>query len=61
MNDFETHPRGTAMELKLSRRLAEVLAQEMDQWGEGIQSHAVRVAYNQLYEHYLRQMENGDV
>lgn len=55
MNDFEVHERGTAQELKLSRKLADVIAQEHDQWRTV--SPTIMKAYNDLYEHYMKQIE----
>jgi len=60
MSDFEVHPRGTAQEIKLSRELADVIKQEMEQWGEGIHSHHMRLAFNRLQAHYQKQIENGE-
>jgi len=55
MNDFETHPRGTATELKLSRALADAIGQEYDQFHTI--SPSIMVAYNRLYDHYMKQIE----
>jgi hypothetical protein len=56
MSDFETHPIGTTTEIKLSRQLAAAIEQELQQYGNVI-PHSVHVAYNRLYEFYLKQME----
>lgn len=58
MSDFETHPIGTATEIRLSRALATQIEQVMQQYGPGILPHNVVNAYNKLYEHYIRQMES---
>jgi hypothetical protein len=55
MKDFEVHERGTAEELRLSRRLADVIGQEHDQWRTV--SPTIMKAYNDLYNHYMKQLE----
>jgi hypothetical protein len=57
MSDFETHPRGVAMEIKASRHLAEQIEQTIQQWGPGVIPHNIVQAYNKLYEVYIKQME----
>lgn len=58
MTDFETHPRGTAEELRLSRELAREIEQLTAQYGKVI-PHNVLNAYNTLKTHYDKQMEAG--
>lgn len=55
MSDFEVHPRGTIEELKLSRKLADVIGQEHDHWRTV--SPTIMKAYNELYDHYMKQIE----
>lgn len=55
MKDFEVHPIGTTTELKLSRALADAIGQEHDQFHTI--SPSIMVAYNRLYDHYMRQIE----
>jgi hypothetical protein len=57
MKDFETHDRGTAEELKLSRELAESIYQLINQYGEGIIPHSIQVPYKKLKEHYNKVIE----
>lgn len=58
-NDFETHPRGTIEELRLSRELASEIQQSLDQFGEVIPNN-VRQAYNRLYGHYIKQKQSEE-
>ena len=60
MKDFETHPRGTAEEIRLSRALANEIEQSLQQWGEVLPSN-VRLAYNRLYDCYMRQIQNEEM
>jgi len=55
MKDFEVHPIGTAIELKLSRALADAVGQEHEQFNTV--SPAIVRAYNNLYDHYMKQLE----
>ena len=57
MNDFETHPRGTADEIKCSRELADAIKQLIDSHGPGIVPVNVLQAYNRLYGQYVRQSQ----
>lgn len=57
MADFETCPRGTMEELRLSRELASAIQEEIDSWGEVV-PHSVRQAYNRLYGFHIKQMQN---
>lgn len=59
VNDFETHPIGTAQEIKLSRDLARAIEQVIDQYGQVV-PRSVVVHYNRLLEHYQKQMEYND-
>lgn len=58
MSDFETHARGTTKELQLSRQLANVIAEELDNPNNDIPLRIV-LAYTALYEHHLKMMEQG--
>ncbi len=60
MKDFETHPRGTAEEIRLSRALANEIEQSLHQWGEVLPSN-VRLAYNRLHECYMRQIQDEEM
>lgn len=51
VNDFETHPRGTAEELRLSRELSRAIDQITQQYGQVV-PHSVLAAYNKLLQHY---------
>jgi len=59
MIDFETHPRGTAEEIKLSRQLSAAIedARLYWDWSIGIVPMAVCMASDELVEHYMKQME----
>jgi len=56
MSDFETHPRGTARELRLSRLLAEALSREIRLKGTSSISEDILEAYHQLIEEYNKQL-----
>ena len=60
MTDFETHPRGTAEEIRLSRALANEIEQSLQQWGEVLPSN-VRLAYDRLFACYMRQIQNEEM
>lgn len=57
MSDFETHPRGTATELRLSRALANQLEQALTQYGEVVPENVLK-AYYDLRNEYARQLQN---
>lgn len=57
MTDFETHPRGTADEIILSRKLSAVIEDMRLQWGNDILPIDVCRANDVLIEHYMKQME----
>lgn len=57
MSDFEVHPIGTAEEIRLSRALANAINEEAAQWEMGLFPHSVRLAYQRLEDHYMKQME----
>ena len=59
IHDFETHPIGTAQEIKLSRDLARAVDQVIKQYGLVVPQSVV-VPYNRLLEHYQKQMEYND-
>lgn len=58
MSDFETHPRGTATEISLSRALATAIAQIQNQY-PGVVPRDVMKAYARLNEHYQQQIKEG--
>lgn len=57
MADFETHPRGTAEELRLSRELACEIERVNEQF-RGVVPHSVWAKFEKLNKHYQLQMEN---
>lgn len=57
MKDFETHDRGTAKEVQLSRALAAAIEQMIVQYGEGIIPSAIAKPYKDLKEHYEKSIE----
>ena len=59
INDYETHPTGTAEEIKLSRDLARAIDQIIKQYGIVVPQSVV-TPYNRLLEHYQKQMEYYD-
>ena len=58
-HDYETHPTGTAQEIKLSRDLARAVDQIIKQYGLVVPNSVV-APYNRLLEHYQKQMEYND-
>jgi hypothetical protein len=58
VNDFETHPKGTAEEIKLSRELARAIDQIIKQYGIIVPQSVIR-PYNRLLEHYQKEMNYG--
>lgn len=56
MSDFETHPRGTAKEITLSRDLAREIEQVTRQYGNVVPENVLN-AYYKLKEHYALQIE----
>ena len=58
-HDYETHPVGTAEEIKLSRDLARAVDQIIKQYGLVVPNSVV-APYNRLLEHYQKQMEYND-
>ena len=60
MSDFETHPRGTNDELRLSRELANAIENELQNDPESIPI-LIRQAYNRLYGQYIRQIQMEDL
>jgi hypothetical protein len=58
VNDFETHPKGTAEEIRLSRELARAIDQIIKQYGIIVPQSVIR-PYNRLLEHYQKEMNYG--
>ena len=56
MQDFEVHPIGTAIELKLSRELAREIEQITQQYGGVVPQNVLNV-YFKLKNHYAVQLE----
>lgn len=56
MTDFETHVRGTATEIRLSRELVKEMEQIMVQHGRGIFPANVLSAYDKLVSHHSLQL-----
>lgn len=56
MADFETHPRGTAEEIRLSRELAREIERLSEQF-RGVVPRSVWAKFKKLNKHYQRQME----
>ncbi len=59
MADFETHERGTGQELRLSRELATVIAEEMQNPNNEIPTRILQ-AYERLYKFHIRQFQSED-
>ena len=57
MSDFETHPIGTADEIRCSRELANAIGELIEAHGSGILPINVMQAYNRLRGQYIRQMQ----
>lgn len=58
MSDFETHARGTAEEIRLSRKLFTVITQLQEQWGDNILPVEIRRAHAELENCYMKQLES---
>jgi tryptophanyl-tRNA synthetase len=56
--DFETHPTGTAEEIRLSRDLARAIDQLIKQYGIIVPQSVIK-PYNKLLEHYQKEMNYG--
>lgn len=56
MNDFEVHPIGTSRELRLSRALAQAIAQ-IDSQYRNVVPLSVMKAYDDLFKYYQEQLE----
>jgi hypothetical protein len=57
MTDFETHPRGTTTEIKLSRALAQEIDQVTRQYGNVVTENVLN-AFLRLKEHYALQQQS---
>ena len=57
MTDFETHPRGTNTEIRLSRELANEIEEACQKVGLGVLPENVLNAYMKLCKHYAIQVE----
>lgn len=57
MSDFETHPIGTAEEIRLSRELYNVIDQMKEQWGDEIIAPTIRKAHDALFKCYMEQLK----
>jgi hypothetical protein len=57
MNDFEVHPKGTTVEIQLSRTLHNAIDQSMEQWGKGVMSADIIAAHTALLECYMEQQK----
>jgi hypothetical protein len=57
-HDFETHPRGTTEEIKLSRELARAIDQVIKQYGIVVPQSVIK-PYNRLLDHYQKEMNYG--
>ena len=58
VNDYETHPKGTAEEIRLSRELARSIDQIIKQYGIIVPQSVIK-PYNKLLEHYQKEMNYG--
>ena len=57
-HDFETHPTGTAEEIRLSRELARSIDQIIKQSGIIVPQSVIK-PYNKLLEHYQKEINYG--
>jgi hypothetical protein len=57
MADFETHPRGTAEEIRLSRKLSAAISELQTTWGDRIVPIEIARAQEALVECYMQQMK----
>lgn len=57
MSDFETHPIGTADEIRCARELHDAMKEVIESYGPGIFPVNVLQAYNRLYGQYVRQSQ----
>lgn len=59
MIDFESCPRGTMEEIRLSRDLANAIQQEIESWGNVVPLSVLQ-AYKRLYGFHIKQMQGED-
>ena len=57
MADFETHPIGTAEEIRLSRKLSAAISELQVSWGDRIIPVEITRAQEALVECYMRQLK----
>jgi hypothetical protein len=68
MSDFETHPIGTANEIKLSRELANAIAKQIEKednlhssWDATKLPNEIREIYYRLYNQYQIDIQSGNI
>jgi spore coat polysaccharide biosynthesis protein SpsF (cytidylyltransferase family) len=68
MSDFEVHPIGTANEIKLSRELANAIANQIDKednphssWDATKLPNDIREIYYRLYNQYQIDIQSGNI
>ena len=57
MADFEVHPKGTAEEIRLSRKLSTAISELQLTWGHRIIPNEILRAQEDLIECYMKQVE----
>jgi hypothetical protein len=68
MSDFETHPIGTANEIKLSRELASAIAKQIEKednphssWDATKLPNDIREIYYRLYNQYQIDIQSNNI